>query len=103
MSTLALKRLLRTYLIKFDTLLAMKSNRNTILAIAEILVMGGILIAFIAPLMVPSQEPEEVGVQQLRKPNVKLIVAPFPEHQGGSDPFVFQPHPRSSLKTGTQP
>ena len=71
MSALALKRLLRTHLIKLDTLLAMKSNRNTILTITEILVMGGILIAFIAPLTVPSQETEEVGMlQETPKPNL---------------------------------
>ena len=30
-------------------------------------------------------------VKQQRKPNVKLIVAPFPEQQRGSDRFFFQP------------
>jgi hypothetical protein len=49
-------------------------------------------------------ENQDLGVvKQLRKPNVKLIVAPFPEHQRGSDQFFFQPHPRSPLTTGTQP
>jgi hypothetical protein len=35
-------------------------KKNTILLVAEILVMGGILIAFIAPLLVTSNEPAEV-------------------------------------------
>lgn len=37
-------------------------KRNIILIIAEILVMGGILTAFIAPVLFPSEEPTEVGV-----------------------------------------
>jgi hypothetical protein len=37
-------------------------KKNTILRVAEILVMGGILIAFIAPLLVHSNEP--AGVQR---------------------------------------
>lgn len=36
-------------------------KRNTVLIIAEILVMGGILTAFIAPLLSPSDESSEVG------------------------------------------
>lgn len=49
-------------------------------------------------------ENQDLGVvKQLRKPNVKLIAAPFPEHQRGSDQFFFQPLPRSPLTTGTQP
>ena len=49
-------------------------------------------------------ENQDLGiVKQPRKPFVKLIVAPFPEHQRGSDQFFFQQHPRSPLTTGTQP
>jgi hypothetical protein len=36
-------------------------KRNTVLIIAEILVMGGIATAFIAPLLFPSDESSEVG------------------------------------------
>jgi hypothetical protein len=36
-------------------------KRNTILIIAEILVMGGVITAFVAPLLFPSEEPAEVG------------------------------------------
>jgi hypothetical protein len=35
-------------------------KRNTVLIIAEILVMGGILTAFVAPLLFPSDESSEV-------------------------------------------
>lgn len=38
-------------------------KRNIILIIAEILVMGGILIAFIAPLLFPTEEPTESWIQ----------------------------------------
>lgn len=49
-------------------------------------------------------ENQDLGVvKYLRKPNVKLIVAPFPENQRGSDQFFFQRHPRSPLTTATQP
>lgn len=41
------------------------NKRNIILIIAEILVMGGILTAFIAPLLFPSEEPTEVGLKTL--------------------------------------
>jgi hypothetical protein len=37
-------------------------------------------------------ENQDLGiVKQQRKPNVKLIVAPFPEQQRGSDQFFFKP------------
>ena len=37
-------------------------------------------------------ENQDLGiVKQQRKPNIKLIVAPFPEQQRGSDQFFFQP------------
>jgi hypothetical protein len=35
-------------------------KRNTLLIIAEILVIGGIITAFIAPLLSPSDEAAEV-------------------------------------------
>ena len=37
-------------------------KRNIVLIIAEILVMGGIVTAFIAPLIFPSDESSEVGL-----------------------------------------
>ena len=40
-------------------------------------------------------ENQDLGiVKQQRKPNVKLIVAPFPEQQRGSDQLFFQPFPQ---------
>jgi hypothetical protein len=49
-------------------------------------------------------ENQDLGVvKHLRKPNVRLIVAPFPENQRGSDQFFFQRHPQTLLTTGTQP
>ncbi|HEY9605200.1 MAG TPA: hypothetical protein V6C85_26580 [Allocoleopsis sp.] len=37
-------------------------------------------------------ENQDLGiVKQQGKPNLKLIVAPFPEQQRGSDQFFFQP------------
>ena len=42
-------------------------KRNTVLIIAEILVMGGILTAFIAPLVFHSDESSEVGSLQQRR------------------------------------
>jgi hypothetical protein len=40
----------------------------------------------------PVRENQDLGiVKQQRKPNVKLIVAPFPEQQRGSDQFFFKP------------
>ena len=39
-----------------------------------------------------SPENQDLGiVKQQRKPNVKLIVSPFPEKQRGSDQFFFKP------------
>jgi hypothetical protein len=49
-------------------------------------------------------ETQDLGVvKHLRKPNDKLIVAPFPENQRGSDQFFFQRLSRSPLTTSTQP
>ncbi len=49
-------------------------------------------------------ENQDLGVvKHLRKPNVRLIVAPFPENQRGSNQFFFQRHPQTLLTTGTQP
>lgn len=42
-------------------------KRNTILIIAEILVMGGILIAFIAPLLFHAEEPDQLGFVEEKK------------------------------------
>jgi len=42
-------------------------------------------------------ENQDLGiVKQKRKPNVKLIVAPFPEQQRGSEQFFFNPLLKSS-------
>ena len=41
-------------------------------------------------------------VKQKRKPNVKLIVAPFPERQRSPSEFFFQPFPQTPLTTGIQ-
>jgi Transposase DDE domain len=38
-------------------------------------------------------------VKRQRKPNKKLIVAPFPEKQRGNDGFFFQPPPKTLLTT----
>ena len=44
-----------------------------------------------------ARENQDLGiVKQQRKPNIKLIVAPFPEQQRGSDQFFFKPFLRSS-------
>jgi hypothetical protein len=41
-------------------------------------------------------ENQDLGiVKQQRKPNLKLIVAPFPEQQQGSDQFFFKPFLKS--------
>ena len=42
-------------------------------------------------------------VKRQRKPNVKLIVAPFPDKQRGSDQFFFQAFSRIPLTTALQP
>ena len=36
-------------------------------------------------------------VKRQRKPNQKLIIAPFPDKQRGSEPFFFQFSPKPSL------
>ena len=41
-------------------------------------------------------------VKRQRKPNVKLIVAPFPDKQRGSDQFFFQAFSKSPLTTAIQ-
>ena len=41
-------------------------------------------------------------VKQQRKPNVKLIVAPFPDRQRGSEQFFFQQSSQSLLPTRIQ-
>ncbi len=41
-------------------------------------------------------------VKRQRKPNKKLIIAPFPEKQRGSNQFFFQSPPKSSLTTCLQ-
>ncbi|CDN16573.1 hypothetical protein RintRC_0539 [Richelia intracellularis] len=46
------------------------------------------------------RENQHVGiVKRKRKPNIKLIVAPFPEQQRGTPEFFFQASPQSPLKT----
>ena len=48
----------------------------------------------------PAPENRDLGiVKQRRKPNVKLIIAPFPARRRSSEPFFFQPSPKSSLTT----
>ncbi|MEW6493518.1 MAG: hypothetical protein AB1589_13580 [Cyanobacteriota bacterium] len=39
-------------------------KKNIVLIIAEILVMGGIVVAFIAPLLFPAEESSEVELGQ---------------------------------------
>ena len=41
-------------------------------------------------------------VKRQRKPNQKLIVAPFPDKQRGSDQFFFQSPPKTLLTTCLQ-
>ena len=41
-------------------------------------------------------------VKRQRKPKQKLIIAPFPAKQRGSDRFFFQYSPKSSLTTCLQ-
>jgi hypothetical protein len=48
-------------------------------------------------------ENRDLGiVKQQRKPNVKLIVAPFPDRQRSSSEFFFQPFSQTPLTTGIQ-
>jgi hypothetical protein len=50
-----------------------------------------------------SPENQDLGiVKRQRKPNVKLIVAPFPDKQRGSDQFFFQEFSKSPLTTAIQ-
>lgn len=47
---------------------------------------------------------QDLGVvKRQRKPNVKLIVAPFPEKQRGSEQFFFQASSKIPLTTALQP
>ena len=49
-------------------------------------------------------ENRDLGiVKQQRKPNVKLIVAPFPEIQRSPEQFFFQESSETLLKTAMQP
>ena len=49
-------------------------------------------------------ENQDLGiVKRRRKPNVKLIVAPFPDQQRGSDQFFFQASSKTPLTTALQP
>ena len=51
-----------------------------------------------------SPENQVLGiVKRQRKPNVKLIVAPFPEKQRGTDDFFFQASSKSPLTTAKEP
>ena len=47
-------------------------------------------------------ENQDLGiVKRKRKPNVKLIIAPFPDHQRSPEQFFFQPSSQTPLTTGT--
>ena len=49
-------------------------------------------------------ENQDLGiVKQQRKPNVKLIVAPFPDRQRNPSEFFFQPFREILLTIGSQP
>ncbi len=51
-----------------------------------------------------SPENQDLGiVKKRRKPNVKLIVAPFPDKLLGCDQFFFQTSSKIPLTTGLQP
>lgn len=51
-----------------------------------------------------ASENQDLGiVKRQRKPNVKLIVAPFPDKQRGSDQFFFQASSQIPLTTALQP
>jgi hypothetical protein len=48
-------------------------------------------------------ENQDLGVvKTIRKPNVKLIIAPFPEHRHPDDPFFFQPASQTLLTVSLQ-
>jgi hypothetical protein len=49
-------------------------------------------------------ENQDLGiVKRQRKPNIKLIVAPFPDKQRGTKQFFFEPSSKSPLTTALQP
>lgn len=49
-------------------------------------------------------ENQDLGiVKRQRKPNVKLIVAPFPDKQQGTPEFFFQASSQIPLTTALQP
>lgn len=51
-----------------------------------------------------SPENQDLGiVKRQRKPNMKLIVAPFPDQQRGTPEFFFQPSSQTPLTTASQP
>jgi hypothetical protein len=48
-------------------------------------------------------ENQDLGVvKTIRKPHVKLIIAPFPEHRHPEDPFFFQPASKTPLTVSLQ-
>jgi hypothetical protein len=48
-------------------------------------------------------ENQDLGVvKTIRKPNVKLIIAPFPEHRHPDEPFFFQPASQTLLTVSLQ-
>ena len=50
-----------------------------------------------------ARENQDLGiVKRKRKPNIKLIVAPFPEQQRGTPEFFFQASPQTPLTTAMQ-
>ena len=45
-------------------------------------------------------ENQDLGVvKTIRKPNIKLIIAPFPEHMRSGDQFFFEPSSQTRLTT----
>ena len=47
-----------------------------------------------------SPDNQDLGiVKTIRKPNVKLIIAPFPEHMRSGDQFFFEPSAQTRLTT----
>ncbi len=49
-------------------------------------------------------ENQDLGiVKRQRKPNMKLIVAPFPDKQRGTEEFFFQTPSKIPLTTVSQP
>jgi hypothetical protein len=48
-------------------------------------------------------ENQDLGiVKTIRKPNVKLIIAPFPEHMRSDDQFFFEPSSQTLLTTAIE-